>query len=65
MNYGVFSIHNSFLIDREGKVRYISNGVSEQELIAFDKRIQKLFAEEANNEAAGTNTVRGTKATQH
>lgn len=63
MNYGVFSIPMSFLIDRDGKVRYISMGVSDQELAALEKRIQKLFdgptAENAS--AAGSSQ---TKANQ-
>ena len=62
MNYGVFSIPMSFLIDREGRVRYISLGTNEQELAALEKRIQKLFEESPGNETtaadhknAGTN----------
>ena len=54
MNYGVFSIPMSFLIDREGKVRYISTGVNEQELAALDKRIRKLFDESPASPTAAT-----------
>lgn len=63
MNYGVFSIPMSFLIDREGKVRYISTGVSEQELAALDKRIRKLF-EESSAPTAATIDSQGVKNNQ-
>lgn len=61
MNYGVFSIPMSFLIDREGKVRYISTGVNEQELAALDKRIRKLFEEPPGNTTAATDKAEGEK----
>jgi thiol-disulfide isomerase/thioredoxin len=64
MNYGVFSIPMSFLIDREGKVRYISLGVNEQELAALDKRIQKLFAESPGHATAETTDLNGAKNNQ-
>jgi hypothetical protein len=64
MNYGVFSIPMSFLIDREGKVRYISTGVSEPELAALDKRIRKLF-EESPAPTAATIDSQGVKNNQH
>ena len=65
MNYGVFSIPMSFLIDREGKVRYISTGGSEQELAALDKRIRKLFEESPADATAATNNSQGVKNNQH
>jgi thiol-disulfide isomerase/thioredoxin len=65
MNYGVFSIPMSFLIDREGKVRYISLGVNDQELAALDKRIQKLFDESPGDATAATNNSPGVKNNQH
>ena len=37
MNYGVFSIPMSFLIDRRGNVRFIAMGASEQETTALGK----------------------------
>ncbi len=61
MNYGVFSIPMSFLIDREGKVRYISTGVGEQELAALDKRIRKLFEESPGDTTAATKKPEGGK----
>jgi thiol-disulfide isomerase/thioredoxin len=64
MNYGVFSIPMSFLIDREGRVRYISTGVSEPELAALDKRIRKLF-EESPAPTAATIESQGVKNNQH
>ena len=44
-NYGVFSIPTSFLIDRQGFVRYISAGASEEEIEAFGQLIKKLIDE--------------------
>lgn len=46
-NYGVVSIPISFLVDRNGKLRFISAGASEQELKALGEMIKKLLAEEA------------------
>lgn len=46
MNYGVFSIPMSFLIDRKGNVRYIAMGASEQEIAALGKMIDKVVGEE-------------------
>ena len=45
MNYGVFSIPMSFLIDRRGKVRFIAMGAGEQETTALGKMIEKVIAE--------------------
>jgi thiol-disulfide isomerase/thioredoxin len=45
LNYGVFSIPMSFLIDREGHVRFISVGASESELVALNKMIKRLIEE--------------------
>jgi thiol-disulfide isomerase/thioredoxin len=46
MNYGVFSIPMSFLIDRQGRMRYISMGASAEEIAALGKMIDKVMAEE-------------------
>ena len=43
MNYGVFSIPMSFLIDRRGNVRFIAMGASEQEITALGKMIEKVM----------------------
>jgi thiol-disulfide isomerase/thioredoxin len=64
MNYGVFSIPTSFLIDREGRVRYISMGVNEQEIATFEKRIQKLFEESSDDKTATTTSAPAAKASQ-
>jgi thiol-disulfide isomerase/thioredoxin len=45
MNYGVFSIPMSFLIDRRGNVRFIAMGAGEQETTALEKMIEKVVAE--------------------
>jgi thiol-disulfide isomerase/thioredoxin len=45
LNYGVFSIPASFLIDRKGAVRYISLGASEDEIQVLGQLIDKLIAE--------------------
>src|SRR5688572_31956300 len=41
-NYGVYSIPTSFLLDREGKVRFISTGAEETELEELEKMIKRL-----------------------
>lgn len=46
MNYGVFTIPMSFLIDRQGRMRYISMGASAEEIAALGKMIEKVMAEE-------------------
>ena len=43
--YGVYSIPTSFLLDRKGMVRFISNGADEDELDALEKMIEKLLKE--------------------
>ena len=45
LNYGVFSIPTSFLIDRKGNVRYISLGANEDEIQLLGELIDKLMAE--------------------
>jgi thiol-disulfide isomerase/thioredoxin len=53
LNYGVFTIPMSFLIDRQGRIRYISMGASEGEIAALGKMLEKVMAQEIvkNNEA--------------
>lgn len=50
LNYGVFSIPMSFLIDRRGNVRFIALGAGEQEIAALDKMLQTVLAETATPE---------------
>jgi thiol-disulfide isomerase/thioredoxin len=45
LNYGVFSIPMSFLIDRRGVVRFISTGAEDSELEALDMMIKRLVEE--------------------
>jgi thiol-disulfide isomerase/thioredoxin len=45
-NYGVFSIPTSFLIDRNGVLRYISFGASEEEIQLLGQLIEKLVNED-------------------
>jgi hypothetical protein len=45
LNYGVFSIPMSFLIDRQGNVRFISVGASEREISELGKMIKTLVEE--------------------
>ena len=52
LNYGVFSIPMSFLIDRRGNVRFIAMGAGEQEITALGKMIDKVMAEEIDKSAA-------------
>jgi thiol-disulfide isomerase/thioredoxin len=49
LNYGVFSIPMSFLIDRQGKLRFIAMGAKEVEITALGKMIKKLVEEPATN----------------
>ncbi|HXL79727.1 MAG TPA: TlpA disulfide reductase family protein [Pyrinomonadaceae bacterium] len=53
LNYGVFTIPMSFLIDRQGRIRYISMGASEAEIAALGKMLEKVMGEETakSNEA--------------
>ncbi len=44
-NYGVNSIPMSFLIDRQGRLRYISPGASEEEIETLSTMIKKLVDE--------------------
>ena len=52
MNYGVFSIPMSFLIDRRGNVRFIAMGASEAEITALGKMIDKVMSEEIDKNTA-------------
>jgi thiol-disulfide isomerase/thioredoxin len=45
VNYGVYSIPQSFLIDRYGRVRFIALGASEQQTSALGRMIKKVIAE--------------------
>jgi len=47
LNYGVFSIPMSFLIDRQGRIRYISMGASADEIAALGKMLEKVMAEDS------------------
>lgn len=53
-NYGVVSIPMSFLVDREGNLRFISAGANEQELKALGEMIKKLLAENPAEVVAGS-----------
>jgi len=52
MNYGVFSIPMSFLIDRQGNVRFIATGAGELEIARLGKMIKKLLDESASGPTA-------------
>jgi len=52
LNYGVFSIPMSFLIDRHGNVRFIAMGASEPEITALGKMIEKVMNEEPGKNSA-------------
>ena len=47
LNYGVFSIPMSFLIDRRGVVRFISAGADPDEIVDLGAMIKKLIEEPA------------------
>ena len=48
LNYGVFSIPMSFLIDRHGVVRFISAGANPNEIAELGRMIKKLIDEPAD-----------------
>lgn len=52
-NYGVASIPMSFLLDRQGKLRFISAGASEGELKALGEMIKKLVDEQPTPKVGG------------
>lgn len=52
LNYGVSSIPTSFLIDRNGNVRFIAVGANEDEITALGKKIKELIEEPAPSPAA-------------
>jgi len=45
LNYGVFSIPMSFLIDRKGNIRFIAAGANDQEIAQLGKMIKKVVEE--------------------
>jgi thiol-disulfide isomerase/thioredoxin len=47
LNYGVFSIPMSFLIDRQGRIRYISMGAGTDEIATLGKMLEKVMAEDS------------------
>ncbi|MCM3903289.1 MAG: TlpA family protein disulfide reductase, partial [Pyrinomonadaceae bacterium] len=55
LNYGVFSLPMSFLIDRRGQVRFIALGAGESETNALGKMIKQLIAEPVAEKSAGVN----------
>ena len=46
LNYGVYSIPTSFLIDRKGVVRFISISAEPQELEQMETMIKKVINEQ-------------------
>ena len=52
LNYGVFSIPMSFLIDRRGNVRFIAMGAGEAEITALGKMIDKVMNEDVDKNTA-------------
>ncbi len=48
VNYGVTSIPMSFLIDRNGNVRFIAVGANDQETTALGKKLKELIEEPAS-----------------
>jgi thiol-disulfide isomerase/thioredoxin len=46
LNYGVFSIPMSFLIDRNGNIRFIAMGSGEEELAGLDKMLRTVVDEQ-------------------
>jgi thiol-disulfide isomerase/thioredoxin len=59
LNYGVFSIPMSFLIDRRGHVRFIAVGAGDAETTALGKMIKKLIEEPADDKTDRATGRRG------
>jgi len=53
-NYGVNSIPTTFLIDRNGVLRFISTGSGDEEIAALGRMIEKLISEPARSSEAET-----------
>lgn len=51
LNYGVFSIPVSFLIDRRGNVRFIAMGAGESEITRLGQMIEKVMREDVDKGA--------------
>ncbi|HSS22672.1 MAG TPA: TlpA disulfide reductase family protein [Pyrinomonadaceae bacterium] len=58
LNYGVFSIPMSFLIDRRGNVRYIAMGAGDAELANLGKMIEQVMNEESEKTPATVTAAR-------
>lgn len=56
LNYGVFSIPMSFLIDRRGNIRFIAMGAGEAEIAGLGKMIEKVMDEPATSDVAAVET---------
>lgn len=52
LNYGVFSIPMSFLIDRRGNVRFIAMGATDEENAALGTMLEQVMKEEVNQNTA-------------
>jgi len=52
LNYGVFTIPMSFLIDRKGRLRFIAIGGSEREFVSLGKMLEDVLAEPATADPA-------------
>lgn len=57
LHYGVASIPMSFLIDREGNMRFIALGADDKEMAALEKMVQKVMDEPADDGPANTTTA--------
>lgn len=55
--YGVVSIPMSFLVDRQGNMRFVSVGANEQELAGLGRMIKRLIDEPARGPATSTAAV--------
>lgn len=57
MHYGVASIPMSFLIDREGNMRFIALGADDKEMAALEQMVQKVMEEPAHDGPANAITA--------
>lgn len=57
MNYGVASIPMSFLIDRQGNMRFIALGADDKEMAALEKMVKKVVEEPSDDQPANMTSV--------
>lgn len=57
MNYGVASIPMSFLIDRQGNMRFIALSADDKEMAALEKMVKKVVEEPVDDQPSNISSV--------